>query len=79
MKRERKLFRTLCKTHNYYSEGGGGEVVAGRLQELEALCDSLAVEQLQSLNERMGSVDDGRTAVEEAVSSGGQCGLCLWS
>lgn len=75
LRRERKLFRTLCKTHNYYVERGGGgggegEVVAGRLQDLEALCDSLSVEQLLGLNERLkgGSEEEGRAAVEEAVS-----------
>ena len=69
LKRERKQFRTLCKTHNYYVErsGGEGEVVAGRLEELEALCESLSLEQLQGLNERL-SQEEGRTAVEEAVS-----------
>ena len=72
LRRERKLFRTLCKTHNYYVERGGGEgeVVAGRLQDLEALCDSLSAEQLLGLNERLkgGSEEEGRAAVEEAVS-----------
>ena len=76
LKRERKQFRTLCKTHNYYvgkSGGGEGEVVAGRLQELEALCESLSLEQLAALNERLrgGREEEGRAAVEEAVS--------LWS
>jgi DnaJ family protein C protein 2 len=68
LKRERKQFRTLCKTHNYYVErsGGEGEVVAGRLEELEALCESLSLEQLQGLNERL-SQEEGRTAVEEAL------------
>ena len=44
-------------------------MVARRLQELEGLCDSLSVEQLQSLNVRMsgGSVEEGQAAVEEAV------------
>ena len=69
LKRERKAFRTMCKANNYYIRGGEGEVVAGRLQELESLCDSLSVEQLQPLNERMsgGSVEEGQAAVEEAV------------
>ena len=66
----------MCRTHNYYSSsggggggGGGGEVVAGRLQELEALCESLSMEQLRSLNERMreGSVEEARAAIEEEV------------
>jgi DnaJ family protein C protein 2 len=71
LKRERKAFRTMCKANNYYIRGGEGEVVAGRLQELESLCDSLSVEQLQSLNERMsgGSVEEGQAAVEEALSA----------
>ena len=73
LKRERKQFRTLCKTHNYFVEksGGEGEVVAGRLEDLEALCESLSLEQLQGLNERLrgGSEEEGRTAVEEAVSN----------
>ena len=59
----------MCKANNYYIGGGEGEVVARRLQELEGLCDSLSVEQLQSLNARMsgGSVEEGQAAVEEAV------------
>ncbi|CAI8044240.1 DnaJ homolog subfamily C member 2 [Geodia barretti] len=46
-----------------------GEVVAGRLEDLEALCESLSLEQLQGLNERLrgGREEEGRTAVEEAL------------
>ena len=70
LRRERKVFRALCKTHNYYSGVEKGEVVAGRLQELESLCDSLRVDQLQTLNERLsgGSREEGRAAIEEVVS-----------
>ena len=62
------MFRCLCKTNNYYSELVNGEVVAGRLQELDGLCESLTIQQIQSLNERLRDAEDGRTAVEEAVS-----------
>ena len=70
------MFRGMCKTNSYYSVGVEGEgVVAGRLQELEGLCDSLSAEQLKALNVRLqeGSVEEGRVAVEEAVS---QC-VCV--
>ena len=67
IRRERKLFRSLCKTHGYYGEG---EVVAGRMEQLESLCDSLPVEQLQALNEKLrdGRGEESRVAIEEAVS-----------
>lgn len=68
LRRERKVFRAMCKTHNYYCGADEGELVAGRLHELEGLCESLAVEQLEALNERLsGGVEEGRAAVEEAV------------
>ena len=69
VRRERKAFRATCKTHGYYNAAGEGEGVAARLRELEGLCESLTLEQLQALNERMGrgSKEEGRSAVEEAV------------
>ena len=89
LRRERKQFRGLCKTHNHYScvaEGEReGEVVARRMQELEELCISLSVEQLQALNERLGraSAEEGCSAVDEAVRNWLHvyvgCGVCVCS
>lgn len=70
LRRERKAFWTTCKAQNYYS-GGEGEV-AGRMQELEGLCDYLSMEQLRELNGRLSSVssEEGKSVVEEAVREG---------
>lgn len=75
LRRERKAFRAMCKAHNYYGGAAEGELMAGRMQELEGLCECLTVEQLQALNEQMsgGSMEEGQAAVEAAVSSISTC------
>lgn len=69
LRRERKAFRAMCKAHNYYGGAAEGELMAGRMQELEGLCECLTVEQLQALNEQMsgGSMEEGQAAVEAAL------------
>ena len=60
----------MCKAQSYFSSGEGE--VAGRMQELEGLCDSLSLEQLRELNGRLSTVppEEGRSVVEEAVREG---------
>ena len=76
LRRERRAFWSMCKVQNYFMGTGtaeGGSVPAGRMQDLEGLCDSLGMEQLQALKSRLrdASCEEGKAVVEEAVSCRG--------
>ncbi|ODM90758.1 DnaJ subfamily C member 2 [Orchesella cincta] len=69
LKKERKTFRTLCKSSNYYSEDEKSTVE--NMASMEELCEILQLEELTRLNESLAklSIDEGRTEFERTVQT----------
>lgn len=68
LKKERKTFRTICKSNNYYSVDERSSVE--NMASMEELCEILPVEELTKLNEELAklSLDGGREAFNKSVA-----------
>lgn len=67
LKKERKTFRNLCKSNNYYSVDDNSCV--GNMASVDELCEILQVEELSKLNKTLSALnlEDGRTEFERSV------------
>ncbi|CAL8121029.1 unnamed protein product [Orchesella dallaii] len=71
LKKERKTFRTLCKSNNYYGIEEDEKGTVENMGKMEHLCEILEVDELTKLNEsleKMG-IDEGRREFEKVVKT----------
>ncbi|ODM90339.1 DnaJ subfamily C member 2 [Orchesella cincta] len=71
LKKERKSFRTLCKTNNYYGLDDDEKSRVENMAKMEQLCEILELDELAKLNESLEKLglDESRQEFEKVVKT----------